>query len=177
MRFFDLHVKFEFKDFQTFGFHNIGVNNSTIIEVVVNNSNQLSKKIANKINIVNSTSVELLKKGIKKFDLVYFPGFYLDSTLIRAVAENKKAFEIPISDILNVSGIKRAYIMGRIRQFLRLCNRSHASYVLTSRAKDTLEVKAPSEMIAIGEILGLTKDQAIRAITETPESILRKVLR
>jgi RNase P/RNase MRP subunit p30 len=64
--------------------------------------------------------------------------------------------------------------MSKISIFLKLCNKYGADFVLTSGASSKLLMKSPSELIAIGEALGLSHDQAVKSVSVVPEYILKR---
>ena len=124
--------------------------------------------------VVSSANIELLRQAAKssRISLLYNKGFEADVGLIRDASAKKIPFEIPIAPILESSGIQRALTMGRTRFFIKLCLKLRAPFALTSQARDEYSLKSPQEMIAIGQALGLERDQAAWAITEIPEMVL-----
>jgi RNase P/RNase MRP subunit p30 len=126
-----------------------------------------------KIILFSSTNPELLKKACKKnIGMLLFSAFLPDVGLVRTAAENKKPFEVPISLLLERSGVYRAFMMSKISFFLKICNKYKADFILTSGATSRLSMKSPRELIAIGEMLGLYHDQAVKSISIVPEYIL-----
>jgi len=125
-------------------------------------------------SVVSSSDVELLREAAKSRNavLLYNKGFQADVGLIRDLVGKKKAFEIPVAPLLESSGIARATLMTRMRFFIKQCVHLRAPIVITSQARDSFGLKSPHELIAIGEALGLTHEQAEWAISETPEMIL-----
>ena len=121
--------------------------------------------------LFESQSVDALRNACKqrRVSFLLMPNFQPDVGLLRDAAEHKKAFLFPISLILESRGIQRAILMGRMHFFLKLCIKFKAPYILTSGAKDEYQLKSPQELIAIGEALGLSRDQAEWAISEAPQ--------
>lgn len=121
--------------------------------------------------VVQGDNTDLLRQAVTRdaVDLVnptMTREYYRDDGLIRAVATAGKAFEIPLSHlVLNVTFAYRARNLMQLRQFLAKCRKLRAKFVLTSRAKSTFDVKTPRETIAIGTLLGLSREQAEAAIT------------
>lgn len=122
----------------------------------------------------SSLSIELLREAAKskRVSLLCNRGFITDVGLIRDSAAQKKPFEIPIAPLLECGGIPRAILMSKMRFFIKICTKLRAPLVIVSQAKDEFQLKSPEEMIAIGEMLGLSHDQAEWAITEIPEMVL-----
>ena len=121
-----------------------------------------------------ASDIELLREAAKNpyVDLLYSKQFDVDIGLIRDSAEKKKPFEIPVAPLLESEGVVRASLMGRMRYFIKQCVKLRAPLAIVSQARDEFGLKTPREMIAIGEALGLTHDQADWAISETPEMVL-----
>ncbi|MFH1470121.1 MAG: RNase P subunit p30 family protein [Candidatus Micrarchaeota archaeon] len=166
MDYFDLHTRFTLQAPGEQGFSKILVWGKDLEEFKDNWD-------SGKPTLLDSSDPSYLKPRIKRCSIVYDPSFQLDLGVIRAAAKHEKPFEIPIARLLLNSGIERAMLMKRMRRFLKICNKLGAGYILTSRATNVYEMKRPPELIAIGGILGLTYDQALRAITETPKTVLR----
>jgi RNase P/RNase MRP subunit p30 len=128
-----------------------------------------------KITILSSQDPELIKKACKReIDMLLFERFLPDVGLVRAAAESKKPFEIPVSFLLERKGFDRAFMMSKISFFLKICNKYRADFILTSGAKNKLSMKSPAELIAIGEVLGLSHDQALKSISIIPEYVLER---
>ena len=123
--------------------------------------------------LVSSDDPEILKKACRsEVSMLLFGRFLPDTGLVRAAAENKKPFEIPLSFILEKKGADRAFVMSKIGFFMKLCNKYRADFILTSGAKDKLSMKSPADIIAIGEVLGLSHDQVVKSISIIPEYVL-----
>ena len=135
-----------------------------------------ARKIPNDANltVASSLSIELLREAAKsrRVSILYNRGFITDVGLIRDAAAQKKPFEIPIAPLLECGGIQRAILMSKMRFFIKICTKLRAPLAIVSQAKDDLQLKSPEEMIAIGEALGLSHDQAEWAITEVPAAVL-----
>lgn len=124
--------------------------------------------------LIESQNVEVLRAACKmgRTRFLLMGSFQPDVGLLRDAAEHEKAFIIPISLLLESHGIQRAILMGRMRFFLKLCVKFRAPYILSSGARDEYGLKSPQELIAIGEALGLSHDQAEWAIAEAPRAFI-----
>ena len=124
--------------------------------------------------VASSSNIELLREAAKsnRILLLYNKGFQADIGLIRDAALKRKPFEIPVLPFLESEGIQRAALMGKARFFIKLCLKFGAPIVIVSHACDPISLKSPQEMIAIGEALGLERDQAKWAISEAAEMVL-----
>jgi len=176
MPYHDLHVKFKPANYRKLGFESVAVAGEQIEEHVVKSENELAKRPGkDKIAVLAGESAELLRKGVKRFDLLFVSSFYPDTALMRAVAEHEKAFEVPINGLLMAGGYSRANLLARMRFFLKLCNKYKADYVITSRAENEFEMKRVDELVAIGGMLGLAPPQAKRALSTVPELVMERV--
>lgn len=145
------------------------------LEIRVRRAEDLRFKKDGRIILVSSDDPETLKKICKKdVDMLLFPRFMPDVGLVRAAAEGKKPFEIPISLLLERRGSERAFLMSRISVFLNLCNKYGADFIFTSGASSRLSMKSSGELVAIAEALGLSHDQAVKSISMIPEYILKR---
>ncbi len=138
------------------------------------------------VKVAESTNSELLRQACKKqFQLICplkVPQYFNDDGLIRALAksnkdagdlnEKEKAFEIPISALLQSSHVQRAKHLWQIRKFLEKCQKLKAPFVFTTRASNEFEAKSPREIIAIGQLLGLTYEKAQYSISKQCEKII-----
>jgi len=126
--------------------------------------------------LFSSDKPELLRKACRKdVDLLFFPKFIPDVALIRAAAESKKPFEIPVSLLLKRKGVERGLLISRIGFFIKVCEKLSADFVITSGASSKLLMKSPAELVAIGEMLGLSHDKAVSSISIIPEHVLERV--
>lgn len=112
---------------------------------------------------VASENSMALRKAAKKQVLVdptRVKGFEKDAGLVRAVAETKSAFELPLSVLLRSKGRKRARWIDAYRTFWTLCLKREAQLFVTSQAENAFDVKHPREVLAIIQQFGPSKLQA-----------------
>ena len=124
--------------------------------------------------LVSSTNVEILRQACKsrKAAALLNRAFHPDIGLLRDAKEHGKPFVFPISMILERNGSERGKLMARMRFFLKLCVQIGAPYLLIPGARNEYEEKSEEELVSIGECLGLSRDQALWSINETPKLIL-----
>lgn len=180
--YYDLGIRFWEKDLESFatslGFKGICSFSpqGKGVEIAGRSVEDLRFKKDGRLVLFSSNNLELLKKACRKdVDVLLFPKFAPDVALVRAAAERKKPFEIPLSLLLNSDGVGRAYLMARIRFFMKVCNKYSADFILTSGAVSKLTMKSPHELIAVGEALGLSHDQAVKSISMVPEHIMEGI--
>ncbi len=88
--------------------------------------------------------------------------FFNSSALIEICKEKEKTIEIPLSYLLNAKN--KGKLIFQLRLFLKQCLKRKVKFVFTSRATSEFEIKSPREIIAIGQMLGLTFEQATAAL-------------
>lgn len=128
---------------------------------------------------VEGTDTELLRQACKRESVslvnpLKVPKFYRDDGLIRAVAENGKSFELPLAELIRTNYVYRARFLVQARAFLARCVKLRAGVVLTSRAKETYDLKSPREVMALGISMGLSKEQAEYSISKRAEQVLNR---
>ncbi len=178
MPYHDMHVKFKApkQKLAELGFASAAIAGEQIEEKQVKGAADMnSSPPKDKISILSGEDAELLRKGVKRYDLIFVSSFYPDTALMREVADNNTAFEIPVSGLLRSYGFSRAALLGRMQFFLELCVKYNANYCLTSRAESIYELKSVDELIAIAWALGLTPQQAKRSMSIVAEKIMQKV--
>ena len=98
----------------------------------------------------------------------------IDYVIARACAERGIAIELNFSNILNSYGRRRARIMARMAQNVRICRDKRCDVVITSGAKGKHGLRAPRDLMAFGILLGMTPEEAKAAVSENPRKILKR---
>ncbi len=91
------------------------------------------------------------------------PDFYNSAALVEMCREREKIVEIPLVYLLRSTN--KSKLIFQLRIFLKNCLKRKVKFVFTSRASTEFELKSPREIIAIGHVLGLTYEQASKALT------------
>ncbi len=121
---------------------------------------------------LESVDSELLRKAAKRargralVNAFLVKNFHRDDGLVRVVAESENVFEIPLYYFLHSAHVHRAKLFDEAAAFLKKCLKLKAPFVFTSRAESEFDLKSPREIIAVGECLGLTREQAVFALSE-----------
>jgi len=124
------------------------------------------------IRLLSSPDKEKMRKNLRKFDLICLEGYAIDPGIIRIAQQHEKVFEIPISYLLERSGVERGKMLRKIRLFLYYCMKYNVDFAFTSRAHSIWELKTPRELIGIGSLLGVPRDKVVYSISKVPEKIL-----
>ncbi|MEM4332264.1 MAG: hypothetical protein QW500_03215 [Candidatus Micrarchaeia archaeon] len=159
-RYFDLHVRFDWKNFSSEGYCKVFCPN------IIAGGNRYDPARIN-IAVVSDSGRPLPPK----YDLVSFKGFAVNVDHLALVREKKRAVEVCIADV------KQALLSGRIHQARFFCDalRSYkVPFVFTSGASTVYEAKSPKEMAFIGELLGFTQREVLLSISDTAVEILNE---
>ncbi len=119
-------------------------------------------------DVAESHSVDLLVKACKQrrfFVVNPLPArdFYKSDALLAIAKERSVVFEIPVSFLLKAKD--KARLMFQLRLFLPKCIKHGVKFFFSSRARNEFDLKSPREIIALGQVLGLTYQQAAASIS------------
>lgn len=95
----------------------------------------------------------------------------LDHVIAEKAAKNKVAIGFDFQQLAGKNGKKQTHVLSAWRKNLRICEKYDTPYVLTSGAKQKLDLRAPRELAAIIRSLGFKGN---RAVSEHPEKILER---
>lgn len=98
----------------------------------------------------------------------------LDYVIARACAEKGIAVELNFSNVLDAHGRKRAQVMARMAQNVRICRDAGCDMVVTSGARDEYGLRAPRDLMAFGILLGMSLEEAKAAVSANPAKILKR---
>jgi ribonuclease P/MRP protein subunit RPP1 len=97
----------------------------------------------------------------------------LNHVIAEAAAENEVALEVDLSGALRASGGQRARAIADLRKLRELIDHADAPYVVSADPRSHLQMRAPRELIAVGEVLGFD-GEAIEAGLAGWERIARR---
>lgn len=87
----------------------------------------------------------------------------LNQVLVRLAKRHGTAIGISLADLLGVSGMHRARLLGRIAQNIALCEKAGTRVALASFARTPDGMRGPYDLLAVGRVLGMTPEQARKA--------------
>jgi hypothetical protein len=148
--FFDI-VNFDFRDFPKFGFSKVFVVGKDIF---------LCRERKKAPSIFFSSDEREMINNIKFFDFFYLQSYNTNLELATKLKQKGKFFLVSIGDILSSKGIEKANKIAKISRFVKFCNFYDVDFVLATLAKDFYEIRTPREIERIGELIGLTREQA-----------------
>jgi ribonuclease P/MRP protein subunit RPP1 len=122
------------------------------------------------LKIVKGGSLEKNRKAVRsKIDLLLDPttnkGLEFDSAVAQVAHDNNVAVGFSLDSMIS-QGDKFPGLLRNIKFAVKLCLKKKADIVIITGAKDKYGVRTPKDLIAIGELLGLTRPQAVWAISE-----------
>lgn len=88
----------------------------------------------------------------------------MNHVLCKLARDNKIAIGINFGDILNSKGERRANLIGKLMQNIRLCRKYKVKMVIVSIAKNEYEMRAGKELFALCRVLGMNGLQAKEAL-------------
>jgi len=98
----------------------------------------------------------------------------LDHVIAKSASDRGIALEFDVGSLIRYRGGKRVHMIAELEQRLMLARKFKVHIVLTSGAKLIHDMRGPRELIALASLFGMTKGEAIEAMTVTPAAILRK---
>jgi len=125
---------------------------------------------------------ELNRKAVetKQVDILTHPELDqrdsgLNHILAKLAHKNNVAIEINFRQILQSYKGTRSHILEKMKTNIRLCKKYKAPIIICSGAISHLQLKDPFILISMLTLLGLEIKEAKKAISETPENIIRMI--
>ena len=106
---------------------------------------------------------------VSKKDFIHHKASGMNQVLGKFAQKNKIAIAFSFSMLLKSKGVKRAAIMARISQNIRICRKYNLHMITASFAKDPYSMRAPRDMMALMEDLGMTGSEA-KSSMQQPKS-------
>ena len=110
------------------------------------------------------------EKGSRK-DYMRERGSGLDHITCKIATQKKVAIGIDFSEILNTEDKDK--ILGRIMQNIKLCRKYKTDMLLATFASSLLEMRAPKDLIAFAQAIGMTPSEAKKSL-QIVEKIIRR---
>lgn len=99
-----------------------------------------------------------------------------DEGLANLLKIHHKPAELIYAPLFNVNGTQRSKLLRNYYKIIDLILRKRIKLVISSGATSIFELRRKSEVVAIADQLGLPKDNALEAISETPVQIIQERL-
>ncbi len=126
-----------------------------------------------------SNSIQKNKKLVKlPIDGILDPVFprmnALDYNSFTVLRDNDTPIVFSLSRFMKARGIERARLIERARMMVKMAVRKHVRVVITSGAVHPFDLRTPIQLVSFGEMLGLNHAQSERAISSSPEYLIRR---
>ncbi len=98
----------------------------------------------------------------------------LNHVLAKAASTNNVAIDFNLDLIIKGRGGKRVHSLLHFKNNLKLARKFNVPSILTSNSFSIYDMRAPLEMIALSKLFGMTRDEAMNALSNTPLRILEQ---
>ena len=144
----------------------------------------LNASKAGMVNLVSGGSLETNQKAVrtpKKVHVLLDPVNEREKTFDTAIAQiardNQIAIGFSLSSFLKSKGIQRVKLFKNAAYAVKICLKQKNPIVLVTGAETELGARAPEDLAAFATLLGLTKQQALWAVSKTPQAIIETAQR
>ncbi|QQG40260.1 MAG: hypothetical protein HYS81_02530 [Candidatus Aenigmatarchaeota archaeon] len=110
-----------------------------------------------------------------RVDVIAHPEFKrvdsgIDHVVTQSAAQNGVALELNMGELLTTYKRVRTHVLNHMERNVMLCKEFGTPIVVTSGAKDAWGLRDPRELAALAQILGLTLEESMRAVSDTCEA-------
>lgn len=117
-------------------------------------------------NSVEDKSVDVLMNPElnSPYDKIHYRKSGLNQILAKIAKENDVAIGFGFSCLLNTTPVKRAMIIGRMKQNVRICRKAGTKMLVCSYANDLKELRGAKDLMAFARVIGMTGGEAKKAL-------------
>ncbi|MFB6166983.1 MAG: ribonuclease P protein component 3 [Candidatus Nanohaloarchaea archaeon] len=101
----------------------------------------------------------------------------LDHVMAKQAAENNVAIEVNIRQLLETYGKVRSHVLSHMRRNMMLCQEFGAPVLASSGATSLHHLRAPRELAAFPQVLGMEVGESFETVSDVPRRILRRAER
>lgn len=148
-----------------------GITVSSGVEVVSKDPRSLKGRISSLRDrypflAVHATSEPLLREAFAdpRVDLVVNSGFRLTVPPARSAKRNQVALAIDLQPMIRLRGVSRSRWLDLQRYNVRVARKFGIKMMLTVSPRSHLDLRAPRDMIAMAQILGISREEALEAL-------------
>jgi len=123
------------------------------------------------LDIFETDKLRIAIAQCKKDKIIYLNTYEPDMGLIQKIREKKSILLVNLLDVINAEGAVRSLLINKLRLFLELCVKYKVPFVFSFLASNEMEMRTLKEGIAIGTLLGLTRQQAKNAFLNIKDLI------
>jgi len=130
---------------------------------------------SNLISIVRGGEEEMNRAALESegLDILLAP-FEFNNVLAKAARDNSIAIGFNLGLIILFRGDARVRELKNMRIILKHARKYKLKMILTSDSDSVYGLRSPREMVALSSLFGMTRSEAIDAISATPIDILRR---
>ena len=88
----------------------------------------------------------------------------LNQVLAKLAKENDVAIGFGFRSLLYVDSVTRAMILGRMKQNVKICQKSGTKMIVCSYASDLKELRGAKDLVAFARVIGMTGGEAKKAL-------------
>ena len=123
------------------------------------------------LDIFETDKLRVAIAQCKKDKIIYLKTYEPDMGLIQKAKEKNSVLLVNLSDVINAEGANRSSLINKLHLFLKLCIKYKVPFVFSFLASNEMEMRTLNEGIAIGVLLGLTRQQAKNAFSNIKDLI------
>jgi hypothetical protein len=116
---------------------------------------------------------EALKLRNKKI-LVRVEGYPMSLELIRGFEGKEARFLLDLSEVVDSYGGKRASVIKRMRNFVKMCSKYSVPFAMASFAENEAGVRNAEELVHIGFLIGMNRGEGRKALSLAGEILGEK---
>ena len=90
----------------------------------------------------------------------------VNHVLARAAKRNGVRFEFDFGRVLRASGGRRVQALSDLRKLREIVSQYDAPYVVSASPTSHLQVRAPRELLALGEVIGFEREEVAAGLAE-----------
>ncbi len=155
------------------------------VEIKENNPNKLRGRVqayCNKTDVITvhggDDNINRAALENPRVDVLCHPetanGSGINHVLARLAAKNKVAMEFSMHPIIHQRGGQRSKAITYMRRNLMLARKYRVMMTLTACPRSICDFRAARELVALASIIGMTKEEAVQALTVTPKTLIDK---
>ncbi|WP_369425426.1 RNase P subunit p30 family protein [Methanothrix sp.] len=115
---------------------------------------------------VHATSESVLREALDdpRVDLVVNSGFRLTVPEARSAKRNQVALAIDLQPMIRLRGASRLRWLDLQRYNVRVARKFNISIMITASPRSHLDLRSPRDMMAMAQILGISRQEALEAL-------------
>ncbi|WP_094227976.1 ribonuclease P protein component 3 [Methanolobus psychrotolerans] len=98
----------------------------------------------------------------------------LNHVLAKSAHENDVAVSFDLGEIISQHGGRRIRALSNFKKDLKLVRKYDVPFLLTGNVRSCYDLRAPYELMALAELFGMTREEAMSGLSTTAEQIISK---